>query len=324
MAPSKKKPLVKLDKGAKSTKITIQNADDKMAEMIDKPYQCTCCGTRYKVQKGNFSHSSSPFFKSNNEYLPVCANCLEDIVVQYTQLLGSESDAIRRVCMKMDIYLNETLIESSRKTSEKSNSSWIRTYIKQTNLNSNNGKTYDTYLAERGQAIVTDEVISQLEDNDARKMERNVEKWGSGYSTAEYDTLNEHYKMLTKRIESMDYVQDKLCRDLSTIKIMQDRAFTNGDITGFDKLIKLYQSTLSTLKLNPDVDNKTEEEACFGAWINDIEKYCPAEYYADKSKYMDFFGIGEYIERFLYRPLKNLITGSKDMDKEFNIDDGED
>ena len=37
----------------------------------------------------------------------------------------------------------------------------------------------------------------------------------------------------------------------------------------------------------------------FGKWIMEIEKYSPAEYYQDKKKYHDFFGIIEYIERFM-------------------------
>jgi hypothetical protein len=64
----------------------------------------------------------------------------------------------------------------------------------------------------------------------------------------------------------------------------------------------------------------------YGAWVRDIEKYRPAEYFEDKKIYFDFDKIGEYFQRFTLRPLKNLLTGSRDFDKEFSIeeDNGED
>lgn len=60
-----------------------------------------------------------------------------------------------------------------------------------------------------------------------------------------------------------------------------------------------------------------------GMWIGDIERYTPAEFYQDKSLYKDADGIGSYASRFIFRPLKNLLTGSKEIDKEFNLSDGE-
>ena len=38
-----------------------------------------------------------------------------------------------------------------------------------------------------------------------------------------------------------------------------------------------------------------------------------------------FVGLGlkEYIERFMTRPLRNLLTGSKELDKEFSLSDSE-
>lgn len=68
-------------------------------------------------------------------------------------------------------------------------------------------------------------------------------------------------------------------------------------------------------------DNTDTANDTFGKWIMDIEKHSPAEYYQDKNKYHDFFGIGEYIDRFMFRPLKNLIFGTKDKDPEYWIND---
>ena len=65
--------------------------------------------------------------------------------------------------------------------------------------------------------------------------------------------------------------------------------------------------------------NETESQRVYGLWIADIEKYKPAEYFKDKSIYEDYDGILDYIKRFVFRPLKNLLTGTREFDKEFNI-----
>ena len=56
-----------------------------------------------------------------------------------------------------------------------------------------------------------------------------------------------------------------------------------------------------------------------GMWVSDIEKYTPAEFYKDKKLFKDADDIGSYASRFIFRPLKNLLTGSKDLDKEFKL-----
>ena len=63
--------------------------------------------------------------------------------------------------------------------------------------------------------------------------------------------------------------------------------------------------------------NQDESQQAFGVWLRDIEKNRPAEYFEDKKLYHDYDGIMDYIERFIFRPMKNLITGSRDFDKEF-------
>ena len=45
--------------------------------------------------------------------------------------------------------------------------------------------------------------------------------------------------------------------------------------------------------------------------------------YKDKKLFADFDKLREYIDRFMTRPLRNLLTGSKELDKEFSLSDTE-
>ena len=53
--------------------------------------------------------------------------------------------------------------------------------------------------------------------------------------------------------------------------------------------------------------------------IRDIEQYTPAEYFKDKKLFRDADGLGEYFQRFVTRPLRNLMSGEKVMDPEFRV-----
>ena len=45
--------------------------------------------------------------------------------------------------------------------------------------------------------------------------------------------------------------------------------------------------------------------------INDLEKHDPAQYYDDLKKNSDFCGRSKYFYDHIYRPFKNVFTGSR-------------
>lgn len=163
-------------------------------------FTCTRCGVSYRIQRHNFPSSQSPLFAKNNGFLPICGNCLDTLFSKYRDTLGSESAAAKRVCMKMDIYWNERLFESTVKSINKENySSLIRCYINKTNLIRFAGKTYDDTLIEESavweaakEAKEREAATGELSDS-TPKLE-DVEFWGEGYSTREYDLLNKKYE----------------------------------------------------------------------------------------------------------------------------------
>ena len=154
--------------GIKTTKYIEQpkviktiSCDEEQEMLIKKPYQCVTCGKRYATQKNNFAYSQSPLYNGNNNFLPTCNHCLDNLVEQYTLLLGDPNEAIKRICLHYDIYIQESLLNSCKK--KDLNQSRIRNYIRHCNLQQYAGKTYDTYLSEvNGIAINNEEDLEQL------------------------------------------------------------------------------------------------------------------------------------------------------------------
>ena len=61
----------------------------------------------------------------------------------------------------------------------------------------------------------------------------------------------------------------------------------------------------------------------FSAFIKTIEETEPAEYYKDKALFKDFDNINFYFEKYVRRPLKNFVTGSRDFNVDADTDDEE-
>ncbi len=284
-------------------------------------FYCTRCGKKYKAQRGNFLRVQSPLWEQNDRYLPVCMTCTDELYEHYVETLGSVQAGMRRMCLHFDIYYDTTLLEATVKGSR---SNLFRAYISKTYLAHVQGKTYDdTMDVEAGIPFEKPNEFEKLSITAKPKTasQRQIEEWGNEFSPTELSELDVHYKELTKEINNDSFAKDILIRDLCTIHIQKKRALKDGDTAQYEKLTKLYQSTLTSPVLKESDEQAIGHQDVYGKWLLDIEQYAPAEYYADKNRHWDFFGLGEYFERFVARPLKNLMLGTREMDSEYSVGD---
>jgi hypothetical protein len=168
-----------------------------------------------------------------------------------------------------------------------------------------------------------DEKYYLEEDDDFVVTSDILKRFGTGYTKSEYRAIDLHYTMLKEQAASDDIVTDSLIKDLCAIKVQQNRALQSGNAEQYEKMTKLYQSTLSSANLNPKNAKDTklnDPDECWGVLVRNVEKYVPADIYKDDKLFKDFDGIKDYITRFLYRPFKNLFTKQYEKDPEFSID----
>ena len=301
------------------TRLRSINASDDDIYRFENPFQCSCCGRRYKKQAGNFSYSQSAIYNGNNHYLTTCCECVDNLVEQYTAMLGSQDAAIKRVCMKFDIYYNEQILGTKKK--ENMNRSRIKTYIREMNLHQHSGKTYDTYLMEQnGEAIDNYEDMQSLTLEGEHISKAMFYRW-QGVGKDDMMFLEEHYKMLKKQNPNVDSNGEIFIRDLCTTKLLQTKAIKANDITSYDRLTKLYRDTFvqAGLKTVQEEDKSNDNPLGVNAAI--IAQYTPEEFYKDKKLFKDFDGIGEYLERHVLRPLRNLEFNENKQDIKYHIGD---
>lgn len=288
-------------------------------------YTCTCCGKHYKLQKSNFLSSMSPLFKSNGGYLPFCKHCTDAYYDQLVEFFsGNEEKAIDRMAQIADWCYDDRTWATTRKIS--SDRSRVCAYPSKMQL-SQWGTTYlDTIKMQATNTISDIETFETLKEQDKISISKaQIARWGTGFTEEEYYALDSHYKSLKDKIDVNDVIQDNLAKDLCEIKIQQIRARDDAD--AFQKFTKLYQDTLKSANLkvkSGEDDTVTDDEACWGKFVADVEKYTPAEVYKDKALFSDVDGLKSYFERFIVRPFKNFFTGSNVMDSEFSIAPGGD
>ena len=309
----------KINKDIEISKLTYEEPEKRL-------YYCTACGKSFKKQDSNFCKSLSPLFAGNNGYVHICKKCTDKLYYNLVDYFSkNEEKAMDRMCQLFDWYYSDEIFAATRKIS--ADRSRVCAYPAKTNLPQYEakGKTYVDTIADRA-----NNVIHSLDELDEMKAEGQTgitkamfERWGQ-VSTEDIIALEDHYKMLKKQNPNCDNNQEIFIKDLCYTKLLQLKSFKEGNSGDFEKYTKLYRDTFKQAGLKTIQETDASGEETLGVTLAVISQYTPEEYYKDKKLYKDFDGIGEYFSRFVLRPLKNLVLGTTERDKEYCVKDGED
>lgn len=257
-------------------------------------------------------------YAENDGYTSVCRQCINTLLEDYKNALGDTSEAIKRICMYTGLYYDEALM--SRLNTADIVTDVFSKYLKTLKCSRNKELTYDDYLLEQTYVRTT-----EVQPDKKGPTQRQLTFWGPGFSDNEYGLLDKHYQELMEQYSSDDAITDIYIRDLCELKVLQGRALIDQRMDDFMKYKSLYQKTAKEANLNPKKKKGEEsaEELSWGKFISIVEEYAPAEYYKDKSKYVDYLGLEKAVSHDILRPLRNLLTGSKETDKEYSVEPGD-
>ena len=150
-----------------------------------------------------------------------------------------------------------------------------------------------------------------------------IEFWGRGLSRGDMEFLETQYTNFKQTHRADTYAEivllKEVCMTMLDIKKMREN---QDDIS--DK-VKQLQALMKSLDISPNIANANAANKgldTFGLWIADIEKDEPAQWLKNNpiaDMFRDVTNTEDYFQKYIVRPLKNFIQGSKD----FNIDDKE-
>lgn len=300
------------------------NPKKKTTEIpAQKKFICTACGKSYDVAVRNFTRSRSPLFAGYGGYVNVCNDCLAILFDQYLEFFNEDKFvALERICQIFDWPYSKELAELVGG----STSNLPLGYAKRlSNPPANIGTTYADTIIKRSAVNFVDNkeaaaIVNEQTEEDAPQ--EIIDIFGYGFSVEEYKTLNILYKRFLDQRGELDAFGDTLIRDLCVMRIQQSRMLLSNDTDKYAKISKLYQDTLSSanIKMKKDPEqSEADPNQAWGMMVQEIEQYTPAEFYKDKELYSDFDKIKSYFERFILRPMRNLLADTKDMDAEYQI-----
>lgn len=252
-----------------------RSAPPKIKKTVDssrKEYICSCCGKAYTDLKRNFPASQSSLYAGNNYHLTICRSCLDKLCEHYTETLGSEEEAIKRICMKFDIYFNEDLLEASKKISL--DRSRLMSYISRANLKQFQGKTFDNSLDEK-----SPETIDDIEDLNSVGVvtKKDIIKWGYGFEPQDYHWLNDNYDKLSATNVIDTTTRDELVRVYCKDNLLANKSIRENKVDQYIKFSEAAQKALDRASLTPKAEDASDKagEKPIGVMIQMFEKEEP-------------------------------------------------
>lgn len=221
---------------------------------------CSRCGTAFSRQKGYFPVSHSPMYRGTG-YLPFCNDCLDTMFDEYRQLLGSDREAMRRMCMKLDLYWHDSIYDMVERTAGVN--SKVRNYIGKTNIIRYIDKSFDDTIADEErsgirQTMSQDDGVQQgylpeeAEEEIIDIPEDVILFWGPGYTPKMYLELEERKKYWISRFPTgynFDIGEEALIRQICNLEIdiNHDRAAGKS----IDKNVNTLNTLLGSANLKP-------------------------------------------------------------------------
>lgn len=294
-------------------------------------HYCTRCGRGHKSQKGNFPASQSPLFAANNGCVMVCRDCLDEMYRHYRAVLGNGDDdrqAIRRMCMKFDIYWSPDIYAMLDKVD--SSKSRMLAYISKANLYQFKDKTFDDTLDEEA-ALAADERVlvaaaiggagneySEVDDPTESPVSPELVKfWGTGLAPSLYLELQNRFDYWCEELntdqDSMDAGTKSVLRQICNLEVQSNKDMAAGKST--DKLAGMINTLLGSANLKPVQKKEDEKDAAldkipYGVWIRRIEEKHPIP--EASPEFQDVDGIVKYISTWFFGHISHLL-GLKNM-----------
>ncbi|SRR5258706_2497970 len=282
----------------------------------DKNY-CRKC-TKIK-QNGEF-FSAVDLILDTNKLMSICSDCIGKL---FEKTLESENGNLQKtilhLCKMLNVLYSEQAITDSLKVIETRNmdkSKFFGVYksrLFMTKRSSVNDSQDDINLTYKDNPIINNNTIVSEFEVDPEV----VDFWGSGYEKEDYRWLEKTLAEWKRTHKSDTMGEQTLLREIVFKQLEIEKSRKVGFSSG--SLIKELQDLMKTASVDPAKSNiagSGKSQDTFSAFIKMIEENEPADYYKDKELFKDFDNIDRYFQKYILRPLKNFITGSRD----FNVD----
>lgn len=292
------------------------SSNKKIKEPSELPKKCcTNCGTSKRLSE-NFYLSNNKFEKDGR--MNVCKSCIKKGIN-----LNDLSSVLNILKMMNRPFLQDQWASAINEAKRKNSDDYFGVYIKTLLFNFK-----DWTWSDNGTESIEEhpsEPSPELVDIDDDYIEELHRYWGKGYTTEEYQYLEEEKIKLMSSFECPDYGMEMIMRDICFINLSIERsrreknANASKEITN---LIKTRSDLMNDAKMKPiqATGSEANDQMTFGVLIKKWENEKPIPQMPDDEmkKYIDTFMIGHLAKM---EGLNNELTERYDAEiAEYTID----
>jgi len=293
----------------------------------NRPFYCTCCGSKYTQKASNFFKSYSPLFASNDGYLPVCKECVEKYYENLVSFFnGNEERAIERLCQLFDWYYRPDASEVSIGMKSTRVESYLATIVlKQYKSRGTDFLQTIRDVTENGPMITGTLQQAPNEKNGDDEFASDylptmevVKRWGKGMHAEDYEYLEEQYADWLDKVKIETKSQDELIKAICIAQLNVRNAQRQGGKVA--EAMKALTDLMANCNLTPrqasDSASANINQSSLGQLIKRIEDEEPIPEPTDEFKDPD--RIRHYITTFFYGHLARALHIKNDYQKAYD------
>jgi len=295
---------------------------------------CRKCMTALPV--ANFYECVDAGLVDANGLMSVCKDCTQDLYDYFLDKTGTMEKAIHSVCIALNIrYSNEavsatrshisTLLENGKQVKA------VFSIYKMKLTATKKSMSKDSFEEMTYEDVGTIYVSDSINTKELPIPQSVVNFWGKNWSRDDLEYLETQYASFRANHATESHPEivllKEVCYTMLHIQTLRSSVPPGDTKDAIKELLEL----MKNLAISPKESNtKTAGfgEQAFGLWIEDIERYEPAQWLLSDPRgdiYRDVGNTDWYFTNYTTRPLKNFILQSKDfnIDKEETDDDDE-
>lgn len=273
--------------------------------------KCMCCGKIYDVRKGNFSKTQSQWFMGNDGYLPWCNDCREKMFEFYAKKYNDEDEAIDRLAMMFDTYVDDKVLEAAEYSS--TSAPKINTYMGRINMRQFASKSYDDVIDQKKK-----DALAAGDTKGTKVTQRMIKNWGRGLDDQDYLFLEDHYQNLITRHECKTAAQEILFKRIAKAELNCEKADATGDTKKIKEANDNLQNLMGSAQIKPNQtnDNALAETNTFGTLIQKQEEEEPIP--EPSPEWQDVDNIGKYFRVWVLGTLLKMFNLKNPYQDEFD------
>lgn len=286
------------------------------------------CRKCQKSKKDTDFFTATDTFLDTNGKMSVCKDCCNEMYSNFFRSeQGSMEKALLKTCRTLNVRYDEAAVQATL--------AHLATVNNKGKVTENIFGIYKnkivsvqkTRISKKGEGISDltffepSKMVAEI-PNSTEEIVDLKQFWGENFAYEEYIFLEKELAEWKKTHKADTKAEIMLLKELCYKGLEIRKARTEERSTG--ALVKELQELMKTASVDPSKTSQAgsgKANDTFSSFIQIIENTEPAEYYQDKELFKDFDNIDNYFRKYVLRPLKNFLTGTRDFDVS---DDGED